>query len=169
MTRAKAYLFGGVEIRWRCAPSLLDPNGKIPAEAVFHFPGGLKDYLTAEVEGQETVVEQPFAGRVEKEGKHGTVEWALTWLAVEDGFVHSYCNTIPTPDGGTHEAGLQSRLVARLERPRRAHRPVEARGAAFVRRRDVELRGARLGVHPRAGVPGPEQGEAAYRRGGENR
>jgi topoisomerase-4 subunit B len=115
MTRAKAYLFGGVEIRWRCAPSLLDPEGKIPAEAVFHFPGGLKDYLTAEVEGQETVVEQPFAGRVEKDGKHGSVEWALTWLVIEDGFVHSYCNTIPTPDGGTHEAGLRAALLRALK------------------------------------------------------
>src|ERR1700677_2951519 len=100
MTRAKAYLFGGVEIRWRCARALLGADGKTPAEAVFHFPGGLKDYLAADIEGQDMVVDQPFTGKVEKSGKHGSVEWAVAWLAAEDGFVHSYCNTIPTPDGG---------------------------------------------------------------------
>jgi topoisomerase-4 subunit B len=115
MTRAKAYLFGGVEIRWRCAPSQLDAQGKIPAEAVFHFPGGLKDYLAADIEGQHMVVDQPFTGKVEKPGKHGSVEWALAWLAADDGFVHSYCNTIPTPDGGTHEAGLRVALLRALK------------------------------------------------------
>ena len=115
MTRAKAYLFGGVEIRWRCAASLVDAEGKVPAEAVFHFPGGLKDYLAAEIEGQGMVVDQPFTGKVEKPGKHGSVEWALAWLAAEDGFVHSYCNTIPTPDGGTHEAGLRVALLRALK------------------------------------------------------
>ncbi len=114
MTRSKAYLFGGVEIRWRCAPSLVDPDGKTPAEAVFHFPGGLKDYLAADVEGQEAVVEQPFIGSVQKAGKHGSVEWAMTWLTVDDGFVHSYCNTIPTPDGGTHETGLRAAILRGL-------------------------------------------------------
>ncbi|HEY1941866.1 MAG TPA: DNA topoisomerase IV subunit B [Roseiarcus sp.] len=115
MTRSKAYLFGGVEIRWRCAPALLDPHAKIPAEAIFHFPGGLKDYLAADIEGQEPVVDQPFIGKVEKDGKHGSVEWAVAWLAAEDGFVHSYCNTIPTPDGGTHEAGLRVALLRGLK------------------------------------------------------
>ncbi len=115
MTRSKAYLFGGVEIRWRCAPALLDSNSKIPAEATFHFPGGLKDYLAADIEGQEPVVDQPFTGKVEKEGKHGSVEWAVAWLAAEDGFIHSYCNIIPTPDGGTHEAGLRIALLRGLK------------------------------------------------------
>jgi topoisomerase-4 subunit B len=115
MTRAKAYLFGGVEIRWRCAPSLVDREGKIPAEATFHFPGGLKDYLAADIEGQELVVDQVFTGKVEKDGKHGSVEWAVAWTAVEDGFIHSYCNTIPTPDGGAHEAGLRAALLRGLK------------------------------------------------------
>ena len=115
MTRSKAYLFGGVEIRWRCAPRFVDPQGKVPAEAAFHFPGGLKDYLAADIEGQELVVDQVFAGKVEKDGKHGSVEWALAWTAVEDGFVHSYCNTIPTTDGGTHEAGLRVALLRGLK------------------------------------------------------
>ena len=115
MTRAKAYLFGGVEIRWRCAPALVDPEGKVPAEATFHFPGGLKDYLAADIEGQELVVDQAFTGKVEKDGKHGSVEWAVAWTAVEDGFIHSYCNTIPTPDGGAHEAGLRGALLRGLK------------------------------------------------------
>jgi topoisomerase-4 subunit B len=114
MARSKAYLFGGVEIRWRCAPSLLKDSAKVPAEAVFHFPGGLKDYLAADIEGEALVADQVFTGKVEKSGKHGSVEWAIAWLAGGDGFVHSYCNTIPTPDGGTHEAGLRSALLRGL-------------------------------------------------------
>jgi topoisomerase-4 subunit B len=135
MTRAKAYLFGGVEIRWKCAPSILDADGKTPAEAVFRFPNGLKDYLAADIEGQEMVVEQPFFGKVEKPGKHGSVEWALCWLAVEDGFVHSYCNTIPTPDGGTHEAGLRIALLRALKD--HAERIGQAKRAANLTTDDV--------------------------------
>ncbi len=115
MARSKAYLFGGVEIRWRCAASLIADPDKVPPEAVFHFPGGLKDYLAADIEGEPLVADQAFTGRIEKEGKHGTVEWAIAWLAGADGFVHSYCNTIPTPDGGTHEAGLRTALLRGLK------------------------------------------------------
>jgi topoisomerase-4 subunit B len=135
MTRAKAYLFGGVEIRWHCAPSLLGSDGKVPTEATFHFPGGLKDYLAADVEGQTMVVDQPFFGKVEKPGKHGSVEWAVSWLAVEDGFVHSYCNTIPTPDGGTHEAGLRNALTRALKD--HAERIGQAKRAAILTTDDV--------------------------------
>jgi topoisomerase-4 subunit B len=115
MARSKAYLFGGVEIRWRCAPALLAPDSKVPVEAEFHFPGGLKDYLAADIEGQELVADQVFFGKVEKPGGHGSLEWAIAWLAGDDGFVHSYCNTIPTPDGGTHEAGLRAALLRALK------------------------------------------------------
>jgi topoisomerase-4 subunit B len=115
MARAKAYLFGGVEIRWKCAPNQLDSAGKTPQEAVFHFPGGLKDYLAADIEGKDLVAETFFVGRVEKPERHGSVEWAVAWLAEEDGFVHSYCNTIPTPDGGTHESGLRLALLRALK------------------------------------------------------
>ncbi len=115
MARSKAYLFGGVEICWRCAVSLIADPDKVPPEAVFHFPGGLKDYLAADIEGEPLVADQAFTGRIEKEGKHGTVEWAIAWLAGADGFVHSYCNTIPTPDGGTHEAGLRTVLLRGLK------------------------------------------------------
>ncbi len=115
MARAKAYLFGGVEIRWKCAESLLDPNGKTPPEAVFHFPGGLKDYLAADIEGKALVAEQFFTGRVEKPERHGSLEWAVAWLAEDDGSIHSYCNTIPTVDGGTHESGLRLALLRGLK------------------------------------------------------
>ena len=107
-TRSKAYLFGGVEIRWSCDPSLI--KDETPAEAVFHFPGGLKDYLLASIEGQTPVTKDVFSGNVQKPGKHGSVEWAVAWIADEDGFSRSYCNTIPTGDGGTHENGLRQAL-----------------------------------------------------------
>jgi len=115
MARSKAYLFGGVEIRWRCASALISDPSKVPAEATFHFPGGLRDYLAADIEGEALVADQVFTGRVDKEGKQGSVEWAIAWLAANDGFVHSYCNTIPTSDGGTHEAGLRTALLRGLK------------------------------------------------------
>ena len=65
MARSKAYLFGGIEIRWHCAPTLLEAGSGIPAEAVFRFPGGLKDYLAQDIEGKELVTDQVFTGKVE--------------------------------------------------------------------------------------------------------
>jgi topoisomerase-4 subunit B len=115
MARSKAYLFGGVEIRWTCAPSLIEGADNVPAQAVFRFPGGLKDYLAREIEGRDAVAETMFSGKVEKPGGHGSCEWAISWLANEDGFVHSYCNTIPTPEGGTHESGLRVALLRALK------------------------------------------------------
>jgi topoisomerase-4 subunit B len=108
MARSKAYLFGGVEIRWTCAPELITDD--TPAKATFHFPGGLKEYLEATIEGQTRVTKDLFAGRNEKANGHGSVEWAVCWVADEDGFINSYCNTIPTAEGGTHENGLRSAL-----------------------------------------------------------
>jgi topoisomerase-4 subunit B len=135
MARAKAYLFGGVEIRWHCAPEWLDANSGVPAEAVFRFPGGLKDYLLQDIEGKDLVTDQIFAGKVEKPGGHGSLEWALAWLSFDDGFVHSYCNTIPTPDGGTHEAGLRAALVRGLKD--HAERIGQAKRAAAVTGDDI--------------------------------
>ncbi|MET3892271.1 topoisomerase-4 subunit B [Bosea sp. OAE506] len=115
MARSKAYLFGGVEIRWRCAPSLLKPEGDVAPEAVFRFPGGLRDYLGREIEGKDLVAEPIFAGKITRDGSHGSLEWAIAWLATgEDGFSSSYCNTIPTPEGGTHEQGLRIALLRGL-------------------------------------------------------
>jgi topoisomerase-4 subunit B len=114
MARSKAYLFGGVEIRWSCAKQLLEGDKDTPETAVFHFPGGLKDFLANRIEGLETVTKDAFSGRIEKKEGHGSVEWAIAWVAGEDGFLSSYCNTVPTPDGGTHEAGLRSALTKGL-------------------------------------------------------
>ncbi|MFV0474576.1 MAG: DNA topoisomerase IV subunit B [Pikeienuella sp.] len=116
MARSKAYLFGGVEIRWKCAPALLGDKDETPAEDVFHFPGGLADFLAATVAGDATRTPAPFAGKVafaEKFGAEtaGSVEWAITWTPARDSFVSSYCNTVPTPEGGTHEAGFRAALT----------------------------------------------------------
>jgi len=110
MARSKAYLFGGVEIRWSCDPALLGDKDETPQKEVLHFPGGLKDYLASTIEGRPRVVEEIFAGKVSKPGGHGSVEWAIAWFGGADGFLNSYCNTVPTTDGGTHESGLRSVL-----------------------------------------------------------
>ena len=114
MARAKAYLFGGVEIRWSCASEVLQGDKDVPEKAVFHFPGGLRDFLAIRIESFTPVTKEVFSGRVQKEGGHGSVEWAIAWLADEDGFIQSYCNTVPTPEGGTHEQGLRSALSKSL-------------------------------------------------------
>ncbi len=110
MVRSKAYLFSGVEIRWKSAI----PDGDTPMEATFHFPGGLADYLKEQLTGAVTYSDKPFAGKVqfqEKFGQPGSVEWAINWTPVRDGFVQSYCNTVPTPEGGTHEAGFWAAVL----------------------------------------------------------
>ncbi len=114
MARSKAYLFGGVEIRWRCAKSLADEANGVPESATFHFPGGLKDYLEEALGKERRVTDEVFAGRTQATGKHGAVEWAVAWFA-GDGFVNSYCNTVPTPEGGTHETGLRYALLRGLK------------------------------------------------------
>jgi len=118
MARSKSYLFRGVEIRWKCDKSLLR-GGTIPEEESFHFAGGLKDYLVSEIGERPTVVPQPFAGEAKSETNGtagGKVEWAVWWPNDEEGFVRSYCNTVPTSDGGTHESGFRSALVRGLKR-----------------------------------------------------
>ena len=114
MARSKAYLFGGVEIRWRCAPALLEGLEDVPAEAVHRFPGGLSDYLARDIEGKELVLDSIFSGKMTKPGSHGSLEWAVAWTVADDGVSHSYCNTIPTPEGGTHESGLRVALLRGL-------------------------------------------------------
>src|SRR6201987_4870766 len=110
MARSKAYLFRGVEIRWSCDPSLPRPDG-VPAESRLHFPGGLGDFLAASLDGHTMLLPRPFVGRVElPEGV--SVEWAVAWPEdEEEAFTHSYCNTIPTPEGGTHEVGLRNAVL----------------------------------------------------------
>ena len=114
MSRSKAYLFAGVRIAWKCAPELIREADHVPAEEIIHFPNGLADFLEASVSGRTPVTPTAFTGLVKKDDGPGRVEWAVTWIADGDAFVHSYCNTVPTPDGGTHEAGLRGALTKGL-------------------------------------------------------
>jgi topoisomerase-4 subunit B len=109
LARSKAYLFAGVEIRWRCDPSLA--SEAVPEAAVFQFPGGLADHLAEQLGERPAVTNQPFTGRQPFTSDQGSAEWAVAWPLYSDGSESYYCNTIPTPDGGTHEAGLRAALT----------------------------------------------------------
>ncbi|MEN9289292.1 MAG: hypothetical protein RL317_915, partial [Pseudomonadota bacterium] len=109
LARSKAYLFAGVEIRWKCTPSLITDD--TPAEAVFQFPGGLADHLREQIGDRECVTADFFSGNQEFPDEQGRVEWAVAWPLWSEGSYSYYCNTIPTPDGGTHEAGLRAAIV----------------------------------------------------------
>jgi topoisomerase-4 subunit B len=115
MIKSKAYLFRGVEIRWKCDPALI--KGSAPSEDTLKFPGGLLDFLRSEIDGKGTITPRDFFGRTENKDGKGAVEWAVAWVPEIDPFIHSYCNTIPTPQGGTHEQGLRNALTKAL----RAH------------------------------------------------
>ena len=114
MVRSKAYLFKGVKIRWRCAADLLKDGDETPAEAVLHFPGGLADFLAEHLGARPALTPRPFAGNFDLEEGAGRVEWAVAWAADGDGFSSSYCNTVPTPQGGSHESAFRSVLARGL-------------------------------------------------------
>ena len=134
MTRSKAYLFAGVEIRWSCAKELVAAT-EVPEEATFHFADGLKDYLSAAINGATLIHPDIFTGSAGKIGAHGAAQWAVAWTADHDGFLSSYCNTIPTPDGGTHEAGLRTALLKGIKD--HAERMGQGKRAAAVSGDDV--------------------------------
>ncbi len=117
LARSKAYLFAGVEIRWKCAASLASDD--VPAEATFKFPGGLADHLAEQIGSRECVTAQAFTGSQDfplgEDGQpKGRAEWAIAWPLYSDGSTSWYCNTVPTPDGGTHEQGLRTALTRGL-------------------------------------------------------
>ena len=112
LARSKAYLFAGVEIRWKCDEALAGEDA--PAEAVFKFPGGLADHLAEQIGTRECVTSEPFAGRQDFSDEAGRVEWAIAWPLYSEGSASWYCNTVPTPDGGTHEQGLRAALTKAL-------------------------------------------------------
>ena len=112
--RSKAYLFSGVEIRWKSEIN----DGETPTDATFHFPGGLSDFLNETLNGVSTYAHHPFAGSVDFNEKFqipGKVEWAINWTPSRDGFVKSYCNTVPTPEGGTHESGFWAAILKSIK------------------------------------------------------
>ncbi len=116
MVRSKAYLFSGVEIRWKCDPNTLNAGDQTPLAATFRFPGGLADYLGETLQGHMTYADSPFAGTVDFSERFGPetvgkVEWAINWTPARDGFINSYCNTIPTAEGGSHETGFWAAIL----------------------------------------------------------
>ncbi|WP_431298766.1 DNA topoisomerase IV subunit B [Tabrizicola sp. BL-A-41-H6] len=140
LARSKAYLFSGVEIRWKCAI----PDGDTPQEAVFHFPGGLAQYLTDTLQKTTTYADRPFAGKVgfpEKYNVPGSVEWAINWTPARDGFIQSYCNTVPTPEGGTHETGFWAAILKGI---RAYGERVKNRKAELITRDDMLTGGCAL-------------------------
>ena len=115
MARAKAYLFAGAEVRWTCDPSLIEKDSDVPTEIVLKFPGGLGDYLAGLVNGRGTLTEKPFVEDAQLPEDAGRVEWAIAWPEDGAGEVSSYCNTVPTPEGGSHVQGLRSGLTRALK------------------------------------------------------
>ena len=111
--KSKAYLFAGIEIRWSCDESIAN-EGNVPTSEVFNFSKGLEDFLTNEVKDSSFVTQESFIGKKEKDSKNNSIEWAVNWSMSSDGFLNSYCNTVPTPDGGTHELGLKNGLLKAL-------------------------------------------------------
>ena len=138
--RSKAYLFSGVEIRWKSA---ID-DGETPAEATFHFPGGLSDFLAETLQGAATYADKPFAGSVDFQqrfGRPGKVDWAINWTPSRDGFIQSYCNTVPTREGGTHEQGFWAAILKGI----RAYGELAGnRKAAQITRDDLAAGGCAL-------------------------
>ena len=140
LARSKAYLFSGVEIRWKSAVA----DGETPQEATFHFPGGLAQYLSDSLSKTTTYADRPFAGRVSFQEKYqipGSVEWAINWTPARDGFIQSYCNTVPTPEGGTHESGFWAAILKGI---RAYGERVKNRKADLITRDDMLTGGCAL-------------------------
>ncbi len=116
LCRSKAYLFRGVRIKWSCDPALLKSDSETPATAELHFPGGLRDSLEAELGQAPRVLEAIWAGEAKlpdaPDGTaQGKLEWACAWLETGEASLDTYCNTVPTPLGGTHESGFRAALL----------------------------------------------------------
>ncbi|NVO23422.1 DNA topoisomerase IV subunit B [Donghicola mangrovi] len=140
MVRSKAYLFSGVEIRWKSAVN----DGETPTESTFHFPNGLSDFLNETLTNASTYADRPFAGKVsfvEKFNVPGSVEWAINWTPSRDGFIQSYTNTVPTPEGGTHETGFWAAILKGI---RAYGELVNNKKAAQITREDLTTGGCAL-------------------------
>jgi topoisomerase-4 subunit B len=161
LVRSKAYLFAGVEIRWKCAAEVITDD--TPPEAVFQFPGGLADHLREQVGDRECATTEFFSGRQDFPDDQGRVEWAVAWPLWSEGSYSYYCNTIPTPDGGTHEAGLRTAIVKGI---RAFGALVGQKKAEGITADDIMVgqRDHGVGLHPRSAVPEPDQGPADVTR-----
>ena len=115
MARSKAFLFKGIHIMWKCASELIGEGEQTPTECELHFPDGLKDFLNYQIGTRTTINRSAFTGEMPLANDEGKVEWAVTWPEDENGFCHSYCNTVITPQGGTHEIGFKSALLRGLK------------------------------------------------------
>jgi len=115
VAKSKAYIFKGVEIKWQCDPSLISSKKDVPQSETIKFPGGIVDYLESIVSPEDVVTSKPFTGEVSFSEVTGRVEWAIHWVYYRDTSLKSYCNTVPTLQGGSHETGLKSALVRGLK------------------------------------------------------
>lgn len=138
LCKSKAYLYRGVEIRWSCDAEMVPSSGAVPQSETIHFPNGLVDFLNESLHGQQTVMPEPFSGEANLADKKGRVEWAVAWPMMIDGFTHSYCNTIVTPQGGTHEQGLRAAVSKAIKEYSEL---VNNKKAAIVTSEDIMLNG----------------------------
>ena len=141
LARSKAYLFKGVEIRWACDPTLIVGREDVPEKETIHFPNGLQDYLASTLGEERPVCPEPFVGEVKLPEDFGRVEWAIQWTERGEGFCRSYCNTVPTPQGGTHETGLRNALYKGL---REYGERVNNKKAAKITADDVFVRASAI-------------------------
>jgi topoisomerase-4 subunit B len=121
LARAKAFLSKGVKIEWKCDPELITDDMHIHATTTFYYPNGIADFLEEKTRGKPRLLPRIFGGTMDFPDETGRVEWALTFLtdengaASDDGFFASYCNTIATIDGGTHESGFRTAITRGLK------------------------------------------------------
>jgi topoisomerase-4 subunit B len=110
MARSKAYLFSGVEIRWKSAIPTATPRKRPRSTS----PAGSRITSPSRWTARPPMPSGPSPGKVEFQerfGEPGQVEWAINWTPSRDGFIQSYCNTVPTPEGGTHEQGFWAAIL----------------------------------------------------------
>ncbi len=163
MARSKAYLFGGVQIRWSCDPSLIKEKDDTPTKAEFHFPGGLKDYLAASLDGDFQVTREIFAGKSEKQGGHASLEWAVTWYG-GDGLPQFRLQHHAHQRGGHARGGLPQCADARPARLWRAHRQQARLGRDVRGRDDLGRRSCRCSSASRNSSARPRTGWPRWRR-----
>ncbi len=117
MARAKSFLSRGIKVEWHCNSDLITEDMNIPTDTTFYYPNGVADFLSEKTDNKPRILPKIFSGSIDFPDDSGRIEWALTFLtdengaASDDGFFASYCNTIATTDGGTHESGFKSAIT----------------------------------------------------------